>query len=47
MFCLNHRFNTALEPAATVPSVSDVPGKSKVGDESTLDSGGGDSAFER
>lgn len=39
--------NTALEPTAAAPSISDVPGNPKVCDSSTSASGGGGSAFGR
>ena len=39
--------NTALEPTAAAPSVSDVPGNPKVSDSSTSASGGGGSALDR
>jgi len=44
---LSNRPNTALEPTAAAPSVSDVPGNPKVSDSSTSASGGGGSAFGR
>jgi hypothetical protein len=39
--------NTALEPTAAAPSVSDVPGNPKISDLSTPASGGGGSALDR
>jgi hypothetical protein len=39
--------NTALEPTAAAPSVSDVPGNPKAGGESTSASSGGGSALDR
>ncbi|HLX68019.1 MAG TPA: hypothetical protein VKV04_00185 [Verrucomicrobiae bacterium] len=39
--------NTALEPSAAAPSVSDVPDNPKSGDKSTSASGGGGSALDR
>lgn len=39
--------NTALEPTAAAPSVSDAPSNPKAGGESTSASGGGGSALDR